>query len=302
LALLELTEMEQQSLHDGWSPKALLAHVAFWDDFQRRRMQAALQGDSAQSGFARPLQDNDGRARQDDTRSLDEILAGAESARDRLVAFAASLDTSALEITYPEGQENLSLDRLLTHMAHHTRSHEAEVARYCGSSRRWDRSSLRHLLATQHDAMMDSIAGLEESTILSVRLPDGWTIRDHLVHILAWSENCYLVVDGWPTVSHATISAWLEGDGESLDDVNARLLAQRAAFTMIDVADQLAAWHRRLLRRLDGMREGGLAEVGDFGWGKQGELSEFLFGVCLHQAQHAEAIWRWRWENRSPRH
>jgi hypothetical protein len=292
--------MEQRSLHDGWSPKALLAHIAFWDDFQRRRMQAALRGDSAQIGFTRPEQDNDYRARQDDARSLDEIVTWAESARGLLVAFAESLDPPALEGIYPEGQGSLSLDRLLTHMVSHTRSHEAEVARYSGSTRRWDRSRLRHLLDIQHNAMMDSIAGLDEATIMSVRLPDGWTIRDHLVHILAWSENCHLVVDGWPAVSHAAISDWLESDGETVDDVNARLLTQRAAFTMIDVADQLATWHRRLLRKLDGMREGELAAVGDFGWGKQGELSEFIFGVCLHQAQHAEAIWRWRWENRSP--
>jgi len=42
LALLEPEEYTSPCLPDGWTPVATVAHVAFWDDYQRRRMEAAL--------------------------------------------------------------------------------------------------------------------------------------------------------------------------------------------------------------------------------------------------------------------
>ncbi|RME60902.1 MAG: hypothetical protein D6790_08595, partial [Caldilineae bacterium] len=38
-ALLNEEEVHRPCLAGGWTPAALVAHVAFWDDFQRRRME-----------------------------------------------------------------------------------------------------------------------------------------------------------------------------------------------------------------------------------------------------------------------
>ena len=52
--LLEESEIETGRMADGWAPKALMAHVAYWDAYQTQRMMAAYQGTSAVTGFARP--------------------------------------------------------------------------------------------------------------------------------------------------------------------------------------------------------------------------------------------------------
>ena len=292
LALFEPAEIEESRLENGWTPKAVLAHVAYWDDAQRERMQRALRGEAA--GQRPSAGDNDERAALDEQRPFAEVLAAAEAARARLVAFAETLDPAALERDYPEGERSLSLDKLLAHMVDHTRRHAADLFAYCGSMQRWGRAGLRHLLDEQHNALMDSVAGLDEATILSTHLSDLWTLRDQLVHTLAWSEYAYRVVEAWPNLPAEAIRDWLPAEGETEDDANARLQAQRAGMTMIEIVDMLATWHRRLLRRFDALSDEELCSYGDFGWGQHGELSRFLYSICLHQAEHAQEIWEKR--------
>ncbi|MEZ4614460.1 MAG: DinB family protein [Caldilineaceae bacterium] len=100
--LLETAEIEKGQMVDGWSPKALMAHIAFWDDYQTARMKAAIQGESAPLGFARPSADNDERALVDNERTWDLILAEADAARQKMVDFARTLDNEHFTAHYPE--------------------------------------------------------------------------------------------------------------------------------------------------------------------------------------------------------
>ncbi len=291
LAQLEPEELENARLDNGWTPAVLVAHVAFWDDAQRRRMEAAVRGEP----YVRPAGDNDGRAAAE-SRPFTQLLAEAEVARAALIAFAQSLSAEALASEYPEGERTLSLDKLLAHMINHVRSHTAELFAYAASLRRWGRAGLRNLLDVQHSILLDSVAGLDETTIQTTQVAGGWTLRDQLVHILAWSEYGHHVVAAWPEVSASAIAEWEAAPGEDEDEANARLLSNRAAMTMIDVLDMLATWHRRTLLRIDKMDDALLASHGDFGtpWGGEGELCHFLYSMCLHQAEHAVEIWETR--------
>jgi uncharacterized damage-inducible protein DinB len=294
LALLEPGEVENARLDNGWTPKAVLAHIAFWDDVQRTRMERILQGEA--SGLHASAGDNDERAALDAERPLAEVQAAGEAARARLVAFAESFDPAALARDDPQGERRAALDRLLAHMVDHTRRHAADLFAYCGSLRRWGRAGLRRLLDDQHSALMDSVAGLDEATILGTYIDDRWTLRDQLVHVLAWSEYAYHVVEAWPNLPAEKVRAWIPGAGETIDDANLRLHTQRAGMTMIEIVDMLATWHRRMLRRLDALADDDLCRDGDYGWGERGDLARFLYNICLHQAEHAQAIWEKRLE------
>ncbi len=289
-AQLEPHEVDNVQLDNGWTPKGLLAHVAFWDTVQRCRMERALAGATS---FALPAGDNDNRAAQE-LRPFAAVLAEAEAARAALVDFAATLPATALAHAYPEDDHTLSLDKLLRHMVNHTSQHTRDLFAYVASLRRWGRAGLRDLLDVQHNLLMDSIAGLDEETILTTRVAGGWSLRDQLVHVLAWSEYMYHVLVGWPAVAPAAIAEWIRAPGESEDAVNARTLQNRATMTMIEVVDMHATWHRRTLARIDALDDATLASKGDFGWGEQGELCHFLYSMCLHQAEHALEIWEVR--------
>ena len=101
-----------------------------------------------------------------------------------------------------------------------------------------------------------------------------------------------MVLHGWPRVAVEKLHPW-QGDGDT-DALNARLLAERAPLTMIDICDGLMTYHRRILRAFDRASEEELRSSGDYGWGDQGTLSGLFYSFALHEAEHAEAIWRFR--------
>lgn len=292
LDLLDATEMETGRLENNWTPKALLAHIAFWDEYQRQRMEAALQGASAQSGFTRPTMDNDERAALDDDRPWDEVVAAADEARQRLIDFARALDPAGLDQEYSEGDRPLSMQKLLEQMVRHTQLHAQELYSYAGSMQRWSRADLRAFLVRQHSDLMDGISGLTETTMLATQVCGFWSIRDVLTHVLAWNEFEYVLLEGWPAVTPATLEPW-RGDGDT-DALNARLLTERSHLNMIDICDGLMTYHRRILRAFDRMSEEQLYGSGDYGWGEQGSLSGLFYGFALHEAEHAADIWRFR--------
>lgn len=290
--LLDLPEMETGRLDNQWTPKAIVAHLAFWDDAQRQRMAAALHGATAQTGFVYPTLTNDERAAADEAQPWAEVMAAADAARQRLIDFARTLDDAALARDYPEGEQALSLAKLLAHMVRHTELHTAELYHYAGSMQRWTRPALRAFLIRQHTNLMDGISGLTEATMLSTQVCGFWSIRDVLAHVLAWNEFQFVVLQGWPRVAVEKLEPW-QGAGD-IDALNARLQAARAQLTMIDLCDGLMTYHRRMARAFDRASDADLRSRGDYGWGEEGTLSGLFYSFALHEAEHAEDIWRFR--------
>jgi uncharacterized damage-inducible protein DinB len=294
LALLEAEEMEQAQLPSGWSPKSLLAHVAFWDDFQTRRMQVAHQGEWAWQGVTWPVEDNDQRAIAANQRPWAEVLTTADAARQRMIEFTQRLPADALDTRYPEGDQTLDLAALLAHMVRHTEQHAAEVRRYAGSMQRWSRALLRQFLVRNHTNLLDSISGLTEATVLATHVCGHWSIRDVLAHVLSWNEFGYLVAKPWPDkAAAASLLPWL-ADEADVDRLNDNLLAARADLDIIAIVDGLTTYHRRVLRLFDKASDDLLATNGEIWFGESGPLSELFYGLSLHEVEHAEQIWRYR--------
>lgn len=293
LAEMEPEEIENAQLESGWSAKALVAHVAFWDDYQHRRMEAALSGTSRQSGFARPLTDNDARALEDAGRPWAEVEQAAKSARQRLVEFARNLSPDVLEQEYREGEKSFSILKQLQHMAHHVRLHRRELQAYCGSLERWGRAGLRQLMVEQHDNLMDSISGLTEETMLTTQVCGVWTVRDVLAHVLSWNEYCSTLLRHWPQPDPKLIEEWEWLDGDTMATMNDRLMKARTHLNMIDIADGLTTEYRRILRVFDRASNADLCSEG-LTWGGPGVMSNFFYEIFVHEAEHAAQIWAYR--------
>lgn len=293
VALLEPDELESAQVMEGWTPKSLVAHLAFWDDFETRRMAAVLAGEPVQGRFVRPVADNDARARQDASRAWDEIVAEAEAARQRLVDFTRSLPPEALAREYAEGDRTLTLLDDIQYLVRHPRMHANDLWQYCGSMARWSRPALRAMMEAQNTNLMDSITGLTEATMVSTPVCGVWTIRDVLAHVMSWNELCVHLLAQWPEPDPATIQEWDWQPGDTMDSMNARLLAARAHLTIIDIADGLATCHRRIMTAFDRFRDADLTSEG-LTWGGPGVLSCFFYEIFHHEAEHAAQIWAYR--------
>ncbi|MEZ4581057.1 MAG: hypothetical protein R3A10_05315 [Caldilineaceae bacterium] len=98
--------------------------------------------------------------------------------------------------------------------------------------------ALRAFLVTQHENLMGSVAGLDERTLLDAEVAPGWSIRDTLVHVLAWHEHAYdLAHRGRSPPPMCTPSGIGWRPALPIDTVNVRLLEERADLDMIAIAD-----------------------------------------------------------------
>ena len=293
MAEMEAEEIEATKLASGWNAKAVVAHVAFWDDYQRRRMEAALAGTSHAAGFTRPLMDNDARARGDANRPWHEVETAAKKARRQLVEFARTIAPGALTLDYPEGDKTFSILNQLQHMSRHVRAHRREVQAYCGSLERWGRAGLRKLMVEQHDNFMNSMAGLTEATMVKEQVCGVWTIRDVFAHVLSWNEYCTRLLRHWPEPDAETIRAWAWQEDDTMATYNDRLMAACTHLNMIDIADGLTTEYRRMMRVFDKASDADLGSEG-LTWGGPGVMSNFFYEIFVHEAEHAAQIWAFR--------
>lgn len=287
-ALLNEEEIHAPCLDGGWTPAALVAHVAFWDDFQRRRMEAALTAAWAER-IPWPEADNEARALADAERDWEAVLAEAQENRRKLVDFARSLTPEQIDAVYTEGRKERPVIRiLLEHMAKHVTEHTDELWRYCRSLKRWTRAGFRDFYHRQHEDFLDAITGLTEKQCTSTPVAGTWTVRDVLAHVLTWDEYGLRVLEGWPTVDGADLQPWTEG---AVDQVNAHLMAAKQEMGMIELLDGLATVHRRTLQRYDAFSPEELEQEGHIGWGEQDTVIGFLLGLAQHKALHAAELY-----------
>lgn len=286
-------EIETAQVMPGWTTKALAAHLAFWDDYQLRRMQAALDGSSRGHGFPRPDLDNDARAALDNARDWDEIVADVTAARQRLADFARNLPPAVLAQEFMEGDRPFSILGQLRHMVRHVQVHRRDLQDYTGSLVRWGVTGLRELVDRQYRDFMDGVAGLDEATMLTVQVCGHWTVRDVMAHVLGWNELAEQVVRQWPDPDPSTVSAWKWQPGDNWATLNERLLRRQDGRTVIELADGLVTCHRRFLAALD--RGAATLQTPGYGWGDgRMTLACFLYEVHLHMAEHAAQFWAYR--------
>lgn len=295
-AQLQPEELEHSNLSNGWSPKALLAHIAFWDEAQTTRMQALIEQQPLPRNIRQSWQTNDQRAVEDRSRTWDDVLATAEANRQRMIDFVGNLDAQTFVCEYMDGERTLSPLQLFQHMVRHTQSHHNELSDYCGSLTRWGRLGLRRFVVQQHTTLMDSIGGLDEATILASKVCGIWSIRDVLAHVLSWNEYEYQVLKGWPTPKPETLAEWQAQEEDTTDSLNARLLAARDALDMIGIVDWLTTYHRKVLRIYDKASDEELSAQAELGWGRPYHMSGFIHSMSMHEIEHAEDIWHWRAE------
>ena len=285
LFLLTPEESTRPCLENGWSPLAIAAHVAYWDRFQLRRMDAAVRGDGPISS---PTASNDERAAAEGG-SWDTVLAEADDARSQMIDFALSLNQEQIDAEYEENGERRPVVRqLLTHMPRHVDEHAVEVHRYCFSLQRWGRERVLAFYRRQFNNLLDAITGLSEDSCVSIPVCGVWSVRDILAHALVWDEYALETVRQWPAVDLAQLAPWIEEDD---DTVNDRLMAGKSDLSMIDLLDGLATVHRRIVSRCRRLSEPQFQTEAAFNQAERGNVIFLLVSMSAHTADHAAEIY-----------
>jgi uncharacterized damage-inducible protein DinB len=144
-----------------------------------------------------------------------------------------------------------------------------------------DREALLEHYRQTREELISAINGLSDDLMTEPSL-DGWSVKDHLVHIALWDD---LRAGEVVRISAGHDSAW-RMTSEQDEAYNALAHSLRKTFSLDQVRWELAASRQRLLDAISSARPRGLdASL----YGEAGLRS-------LHEGRHTGWIKRWREE------
>ncbi|TAK63259.1 MAG: ClbS/DfsB family four-helix bundle protein [Dehalococcoidia bacterium] len=146
-----------------------------------------------------------------------------------------------------------------------------------------DRDGLLQHFRDMRAELLAAIEGLSDDQVSDPSL-DGWSVKDHLLHLAAWDELRAAEV---ARISAGHASAW-RLSGEQEDAYNALIYARRRDLSARQARWELEASHRQLLDAIAAAAPRGL-DASHYG---EAALRS------THEAQHTVWIKRWRAERR----
>lgn len=130
-----------------------------------------------------------------------------------------------------------------------------------------DRSALLERIERSWDALQDAVEDLDERQLTEPG-PEGWSVKDHLAHLVRWEEYLLAALDG-----RSGLAALGLDDGQERDEnaINAVLHLRDAGRPPAEVRRLLADTHDRVLARVRALddaeleRRAGLIEGNSLG-------------------------------------
>lgn len=165
-----------------------------------------------------------------------------------------------------------------------------------------DKQQLLTLLREELDTWEALLAGLSEAELTAPRLPDPWSIKDDLAHLMAWQQRSIIRVEaalqnrqpafpGWPTSA--------DTDDDPLE-TNAWIYAQYRDQSWAQVYAAWRAGFLRLIELADAVPERDLLDPGKYAWLDGEPLAIVLEGTYEHhQIDHLEPLQRWLEQRRA---
>ncbi len=95
---------------------------------------------------------------------------------------------------------------------------------------------------------------LTETQMTEIRDAQGWTVKDHLVHMAAWERSVVVFLQGQPRHAGLPVDEQLYLSGDE-DAINAVIQAQHKDVSLAEALGDLHAVHRQLLSEIEPLSE-----------------------------------------------
>ena len=96
------------------------------------------------------------------------------------------------------------------------------------------------------NAALDRLTDRQKTTIQDAQ---GWTVKDHLIHLAAWERSVVFLLQGQPRHAGLGVDPVLYENG-SADDINAAIFQQRKEIPLAEGTAQFRNVHRQLVQLL----------------------------------------------------
>jgi hypothetical protein len=141
-------------------------------------------------------------------------------------------------------------------------------------ARRFTRADLLREIDRSWTALNAALNSLTPEQMTGIRDPEGWTVKDHLVHMAAWERSVAVFLQGRPRHEGLEVDAQLYETGDD-DKINAAIQQKHRDVSLDDALALLHQVHALMLSLLEPMTDEDLYRPNsDFQPGSTGERDE----------------------------
>jgi hypothetical protein len=137
---------------------------------------------------------------------------------------------------------------------------------------------------------------LSEEEVTSIQDAQGWTIKDHILHLAAWERSVVYFLEGKPRHEGLGVDESLFKKGD-FDEINEAIYRQNKDLSLAEATNQLQDVHRQLLKGLESLSDADLQRVyrrysaGEEGEGEGPPVYALIIGNSAdHYEEHQEWI------------
>ena len=109
-------------------------------------------------------------------------------------------------------------------------------------------------------ALNQGLARFTEAQMTTLRDQEGWSVKDHLIHLEAWERSVVFFLQGRPRHKGLGVeeAVYLTGD---MDRINAVIQKQRRELPLADALAQMRNTHEQLLKLLEPLSDADLEKT-----------------------------------------
>lgn len=147
------------------------------------------------------------------------------------------------------------------------------------------------------------LANLSEEEITTSRLPNDWSIKDLMAHLMAWQQVTTARLEAARRDESPVLPKWLAGAGPESEEephrFNARIFEIHRERPWSQVHQEWRAGFLKVLKLGEGVPEDDLLEVGKYAWLNGYPLIAVLQGTYEHHhVDHLGSLLTWINEHR----
>ncbi len=142
----------------------------------------------------------------------------------------------------------------------------------------------------------EALDRLTEAQMTEIRDPQGWAVKDHLVHIAAWERSVAVFLQGKPRHEGLGVDEQIYATGDD-DTINAAIQEQRKGVSLAEALADFREVHGRLLQLIEPLSDDDLYRANsDFQPEGSGERDDrpiigMIYGnTANHFREHQEWI------------
>ncbi len=111
-------------------------------------------------------------------------------------------------------------------------------------------TELRAEIAMAWEELWAYLSGLAPGQLTGLYDAEGWTVKDHLTHLVAWEQSVISMFEGQPRHLGLGVDQALY-EADEFDPINAAIQQQRKDVPLEAALDQLRGTHAELMRHLE---------------------------------------------------